>query len=164
MKIRSVVMVLAFGLLVLCGSAAVGGAADGVAVTDPYVRAVPPGQPNSALFMAVTNNSSMDRVLVAAESPAAGVVELHTHINDNGMMRMRRVEKIDLPVGKTVMLQPGGLHVMLIGLKQGLVPDQKVSITLLFDDGGKKVLSVPVRKLQMKMMSGGMKHKMKMDH
>ena len=45
-------------------------------------------------------------------------------------MRMRQIEKIDLPAGQSVKLQPGGLHVMLIGLKQNLVPDENVPITL----------------------------------
>ncbi|MEJ1295923.1 MAG: copper chaperone PCu(A)C [Candidatus Sedimenticola sp. (ex Thyasira tokunagai)] len=162
MKIHSIVLASAFGLLAFCGSVMAGGIADSVEAGDPYARAVPPGQPNSASFMALTNKSSMDHALVAAESSVSKVVELHTHINDNGMMRMRRVEKIDLPAGKMVMLKPGGHHVMLIGLKKQLMPGESIDITLIFDDGSKKAMSVPVRKLQMKMMKGGMKHDMKM--
>ncbi|MES9856182.1 MAG: copper chaperone PCu(A)C [Sedimenticola sp.] len=160
MKIRSVVLASAFGLLTFCGSAMAGSAADRVEAGAPYARAVPPGQPNSASFMVLTNNSSMDHALVAAESSVSNVVELHTHINDNGMMRMRRVDKIDLPAGKMVMLQPGGLHIMMIGLKRQLKPEESIDLTLAFDDGSKKMLSVPVRKLQMRMMKGSMKHMM----
>lgn len=123
---------------------------------DPYVRGVPPGQPNSAAFMQITNKGEAGRALVGGSSPAAEVVELHTHTMDGGMMRMRQVDKIDLPAGETVSLEPGGLHVMLIGLKQKLVPDEDVELTLSFDDGSQVTLKAPVRKLQMKMKP--MKH------
>jgi copper(I)-binding protein len=106
--------------------------------------------------MTVTNAGASDRALVGGSSPAAKVVELHTHTMEGGMMRMRQVEKIDLPAGKDVSLKPGGLHVMLIGLKQNLTPGENVPLTLKFADGSELTLDAPVRKLQMKMK--------KMDH
>jgi copper(I)-binding protein len=129
--------------------------ADGIMVNDPYVRAVPPGQPNSASFMVLHNKGEQGSALTAASTPAAEVVELHTHTLEEGMMRMRKVEKIDLPAGEMVKLQPGGLHVMLIGLKQELIPDEKVPLTLTFEDGSSLQLDVPVRKLQMQMKQDG---------
>ena len=81
---------------------------------------------------------------------AAEVVELHTHSMKDGMMQMRRVEKIDIPAGAETKLQPGGLHVMMIGLKQELKPEQEVTLTLVFEDGSKAEVTAPVRKLQMK--------------
>lgn len=136
--------------------------ADQVSAADAYVRAVPPGQPNSASFMILSNGSSSDIVLKGAESPAAKVVELHTHTMSDGMMRMRQVEKIDLPAGQSVQLQPGGLHVMMIGLQQKLVPGEQIDLTLVFGDGSKLPLKVPVVKLQLKMQmqDAGMQHKM----
>jgi hypothetical protein len=119
-----------------------------VEITMPYVRAVPPGQPNSAAFMTLTNSSDLDGALVAAASPAAEVVELHTHAMVDGMMRMRRVERIDLPAGETVKLAPGGLHVMLIGLVAPLAVDDMVEIRLSFDDGSERVVSAPVRPIE----------------
>lgn len=132
-------------------------AADQVSAADAYVRAVPPGQPNSASFMTLTNASASDIVLKGAESPAAKVVELHTHTMSGGMMRMRQVEKIDLPAGESVKLQPGGLHVMMIGLQQELVPGEQIDMSLVFEDGSKLAIKVPVVKLQMKMQGAGMK-------
>lgn len=120
-------------------------AADPIAVDDPYARAVPPGQPNSAVFMALTNPSGEERALVAAESPAAAVVELHTHRMDGGMMRMRRVERIALPPGERVVLEPGGRHLMLIGLQRPLAPGETVALTLTLDDGSRVPLEAPVR-------------------
>ena len=140
--------------VILLGPSGLGAAqnvADQVIVKDPYVRAVPPGQPNSASFMSLHNSDDKDHALVGAESPVAKVVELHTHTMQDGMMRMRPVAKVDLPAGERVSLKPGGLHVMLIGLKQKLVPGEDVPVTLVFEDGSKATLSAPVRKLQMHM-------------
>jgi copper(I)-binding protein len=144
--------VVSLVFLMVSAAAWAGSVADQVEVEDPYVRGVPPGQPNSASFLRLTNHGSVDSALVGARSPVAKVVELHTHTMEGGMMRMRPVEKIDLPAGKQVALQPGGLHVMLIGLKQKLVPGERIPLTLLFADGSEKALEAPVRKLQMRMM------------
>ena len=132
--------------LFLASSTALAGAADVVQALDPYVRAMPPGQPTSAGFLGLTNNSGQDHAVVAAEAAMAKAVELHTHIMENDMMHMHRVQKIDLPAGQTVVLQPGGLHVMFIGLKKDLTPGDSASFTLIFEDGSEKRLDVPVRK------------------
>lgn len=126
-----------------------------VSVADPYARAVPPGQPNSAAFMALTNEGKEPRALVAARSDAAEVVELHTHIMEDGMMKMRRIERIDLPAGETVALKPGGLHIMLIGLEHTLAPGEDVGLTLVFDDGDETSVTAPVRKIDMSQMKHG---------
>ncbi len=148
---RNFTAIAALALLTLSGGAFAQQAADMIEVEDPYVRAVPPGQPNSASFMALTNSDAQGHALVAAESPVSKVVELHTHTMVDGMMRMRPVEKIELPAGEQVALQPGGLHVMLIGLQQKLVPGEDIPITLTFEDGSKQQITAPVRKLQMHM-------------
>jgi len=160
MKLSYYVTVLLAGLL--CGSQVLAGtAADDISVSDPYVRAMPPGQPTSLAFMGITNNSDKDHVLVDAEGTVAKMVELHTHTMKDGMMHMHKVEKVDLPAGKMVMLQSGGLHVMLMGLKQDLKPGDQVAISLVFEDGSKKKLDVPVRKIKMMMKK---QDAMKSDH
>ncbi len=161
MKIQSLIIAAGFVFAAATGTVMAQSAAESTMVSDPYVRAVPPGQPNSASFLTLMNNSSEAHSLVGAESPAAKVVELHTHTMENGMMQMRQVEKIDLPAGETVSLQPGGLHIMMIELTQELVPGQDVDITLKFEDGSEAQVKAPVKKLQMKMMKkddGAMKH------
>jgi hypothetical protein len=155
---RIMAPLLGAALLVGLGPAQAQSAADQVEVQDAYVRAVPPGQPNSASFMGLHNGDSRDHALVGAASPAAKVVELHTHTMVDGMMQMRPVDKIELPAGATTSLKPGGFHVMLIGLQQPLVPDQTVPLTLNFEDGSQTQVSAPVRKLQMHM------HQQEMDH
>ncbi|MCB1831591.1 MAG: copper chaperone PCu(A)C [Chromatiaceae bacterium] len=163
---RAVYSLFTVSLMLAAGLAFAGSAAEDVTVSDAYARAVPPGQPNSASFMLLANGSATAHAVVAAESPVAKVVELHTHTMSEGMMKMRQVEKIDIPANGMTQLEPGGLHVMLIGLTQDLKPNDEVSLTLMFEDGSKLALVVPVRNLQMKMMQqgmGGMEHG-KMNH
>jgi len=148
---RSLSVLLSLVSFALSGVVLAQSAADLVMVKDPHVRAVPPGLLNSACFMILYNGDSRDHALVGAQTPVAKVVELHIHTMAEGMMQMRQLDKVDLPAGKDVSLHPGGMHVMLIGLKQKLVPGEPIPLTLVFADGSKKMLSVPVRKLQMHM-------------
>lgn len=116
-----------------------------VQIHDPFVRLLPPTQPNTAAFMVLENTGEQDLALVRAESTASRVVELHDHIVIDGMMRMREVERIDLPVGTRTELKPGGLHLMLIGLPAPLQQGQQVPITLVFDDDSQVEIHAPVR-------------------
>ncbi len=133
-------------------------AADEIQIVDPYARAVPPGQPNSALFVILKNTGTVDRALVRAASPVAKRVELHNHINDGGVMRMRQVEQIEIPAGGSAELQPGGYHVMLIGLQQQLTPNDQVTLELSFDDGSSASLVAPVRSVMQMMGHQHMHH------
>lgn len=157
MKKRFTSVGLCVGFL-FAGGAFAGGAADQIRVGDAYVRAVPPGQPNSASFMVLNNGSANAHALVGAASPVANTVELHTHIMDQGMMKMRRVERVDLPAGESVRLQPGGLHLMLIGLKQQLNPEDQIDLTLTFEDGSAQQVKAPVRPVEVMMQHDQHQH------
>jgi periplasmic copper chaperone A len=134
-------------LAFVCAAARAAGPS-AVTVSDPYARAVPPGQPNSAVFMTLTNDSGAPHALIAAQSPAAKTVELHTHVKDGGMLKMRKIERIEVPAHGSVTLKPGALHVMLIGLNGPLVPGGEVNLTLSFDDGAQTQVKAPVRVIQ----------------
>ncbi|WP_432695822.1 copper chaperone PCu(A)C [Marinobacterium sp. YM272] len=131
--------------LLLLSALSVPAFAADVSVIDPYARAVPPGQPNSAAFMQISNNGDEAVTLTGAATSAAGTAELHAHIQDEGVMRMRRIDGIELPAGETVTLQPGGLHVMLIGLKKTLAEGDDVDLELQFSDGTSASLTLPVK-------------------
>jgi copper(I)-binding protein len=148
------------GGLLICGLGMVHAqsAADRVVVSGAYVRAVPPGQPNSVAFMVLHNGDKRAHALVAAESRDAKIVELHAHRMVDDMMQMRPVERIELPAGTTTSLKPGGLHVMLIGLLQPLVVGRPVPLTLVFEDGSRKNLTVPVHRLRMHLPQDQMDH------
>jgi copper(I)-binding protein len=122
------------------------GAADNVAVVDPYVRMVPPGAMATAAFMVLKNSGNKDARIVKAETSAAKVTELHTHLNEDGVMKMRRVPAIDVKAKGEAALEPGGLHIMMIDLKAPLKEGDKVAVTLSFDDGSSKKLEAPIRR------------------
>lgn len=124
-------------------------ASQGIEVSGGYVRAVPEGQAISAAFMQIDNQDLSAHDVISASSSFAKTVELHTHTHENGMMKMRQIPKIELPAGGSALLQPGGLHIMLIGLTKPLTTDSMVDISLSFEDGSRKELQVPV-KSQMK--------------
>jgi hypothetical protein len=106
-----------------------------VKVTDVWARATVPGQSVAAAYLNVVSGGPA--ALVRAESPVAKTVELHEMKMDGSVMKMRAIPKIELPAGKPVKLEPGGLHVMLIDIKQPLKVGDKVPLTLVFDAGGK---------------------------
>jgi copper(I)-binding protein len=119
--------------------------AEGIEILDPYVPLLPPGVRIGAAYLRIRNVSERDMALVAAFSPVADAVELHTHIDDKGVMRMRQVREIVVPAGSEVALKPGGYHVMLIGLPSPLLAGDKVVITLSFADGSGKTVEAIVR-------------------
>lgn len=127
---------------------------DAVNILSSYVRAVPPGQMNSAAFMQIENGSEQSRQLAAANSEVAETVELHTHTNVDGVMQMRQVPHIAIPPKETVVLEPGGLHVMLIGLKQNLVAGERIEVELVYGDGSRETIVMPIKEVM-----GGMMHK-----
>ncbi|PIE25521.1 MAG: hypothetical protein CSA60_00075 [Neptuniibacter caesariensis] len=131
-----------------------------VTVEDAYARAVPPGQMNSASFMVLKNNTAEDIALVSSRSSVAKVVELHNHINENGVMKMRQVAKINVPANGMTLLKPGSYHVMLIGLKQDLIAGENIDLELTFSDGSSQTLTLPIKKV----MGGMMKHQKQNKH
>ena len=117
-----------------------------VKVEGAWARASVQGQKGTGAFMRLTAKDGAR--LVRAESPAAGVTEVHEMKMEGDIMKMRSVPALDLPAGKTVELKPGGYHVMLLDLKAPLAKDTSVPITLVFQDAkgaeSKLNLNVPV--------------------
>ena len=110
----------------------------------PWVRGTVAGQSVTGAFMELT--SSTDTTLVGVESPVAKSVELHTmEMSADGMMKMRPLERLLLPAGKTVTFAPGGYHIMLTDLHQPLKAGAKVPITLIFEDAQKKKQTLQVQ-------------------
>ncbi|MCB1724119.1 MAG: copper chaperone PCu(A)C [Gammaproteobacteria bacterium] len=139
-------------VLVAATAAFADGVADKVTINDPYVRAVPPVVKTTAAFMQIQNTDAVERFIVGASSPIASDVELHMHEHDGGVMRMRRIPHIHLPPDRTVALEPGGLHVMMFGLRSALHPGEEVPVTLTFDDGSTKTVTAIVRSVEGMMM------------
>jgi copper(I)-binding protein len=124
-----------------------GQAATRVEVMAARARAMPPSAANSAAFMTLRNPGPA-AALVAARADVSEAVELHTHAHVDGVMKMRRVSEIELPAGAEIALEPGGLHVMLIGLNDPLEAGERFDLTLVFDDGSEKAVEVEVRSVE----------------
>ncbi|MFO7322138.1 MAG: copper chaperone PCu(A)C [Chloroflexota bacterium] len=132
-------------------------ACEGVHVLDAWARPAGAGMPNSAAYGLVVNLTPFEERIVAAASDAAMAVELHEMtLDDNDVMRMRPVEGgIRVPAGGVALLQPGGLHVMLIGLNEPLMAGETLDLTLEFSHAGETPLQVPVREPEEPMMDMG---------
>lgn len=151
--------------LLAAGNAFAAGAADSITVIDPYVRMAPPNAPATGAFMVLKNGGGKDVKMVKADNPASKATELHTHLNEGGVMKMRQVPAIEIKAGGEAKLAPGGLHIMMIDMKSPLKEGDMVAITLTFDDGSSKKVDAPVKKAMMAgMPASGMDHKMPMEH
>jgi copper(I)-binding protein len=115
------------------------------AVEDPWIREAPPGRDVTAAYLRIHNPDAEDLTLVAAASPAASRVELHEHRQENGMMRMRQVERVVVPAGETVAFAPGGLHLMLFGW-DGSPAGSRVPLTMITGSGETLELEATVRR------------------
>lgn len=133
-------IVLAVALLVAAPGVA---RAQSVQVENAWARATAAGAMSGGIFLTVTDGGAPDR-LVGASTPVAAMAELHETVNDNGVMRMRPVAGLKLEAGKPVVLQPGGYHVMLMGLKQQLKPGDSFPVTLNFEKGAPVTATVMV--------------------
>ncbi|GAB4193227.1 MAG: copper chaperone PCu(A)C [Roseiflexaceae bacterium] len=98
-----------------------------------------------AAYMTIRNTGSNADRLLKVEGEVAGNIELHTMSDDGGVMRMRPVENIEIPAGGEAALKPGGLHVMMIGLKRSLKPGDTVGLKLTFQQSGTVEVQALVR-------------------
>lgn len=119
-----------------------GFAAEAVNVGNAWARATAPGQKAAGAYMEII--SAADAALVGVETPVAARAELHSMSMDGGVMRMRALEKIDLPARKAVKLAPGGFHVMLLDIKQPLKAGDKVPLTLTVRGAGAALSTIKV--------------------
>jgi len=123
--------------------AACGFAGDGtLQVKDAWAR---PGlaDGNSAAFF-IIDNPGVDDTLLSVSSDVAGAVEMHQTSMEDGVMQMNQQENVPVPKGKTT-FEPGGMHVMLIGLKNDLTVGDSFDITLNFATAGEQVFTVTVQ-------------------
>jgi len=118
-------------------------------LTGAYARATPPNAPTSAILLHLNNSTEHAISLVSANTPAAGRVELHTMSMDGDVMKMRQIEKIEVPAHSSVELKPGGLHLMLFNLQQSFKEGQELDLELNFSDGSQQRITLPVKKVML---------------
>lgn len=134
-------------VLVVIGLSACQAAPDGpqLEVSEMWGRPSPLVEGNGAAYMAITNTGNEDDKLINAYSDVAENVELHDMTMENDVMKMFRVDYMDIPAGGKLELAPGGKHVMFIGLYQPLEVGQVVTVELEFEKSGKQTIQVEVK-------------------
>lgn len=121
------------------------GATSSMMVADAMARAVPVADSNGAIYLMLTNGTAVDDQLLTALSNVAKAAEFHETINDNNVMRMEaRPEGFALPAGEGLLLEPGGKHIMLVGLHEPLVEGDLFTVTLTFAHAEPLTVEVPV--------------------
>lgn len=113
-----------------------------ITITEPFARA---SVPNGAVYMSILNEGGADDTLISAEADVAESVELHeTAMDENDMMQMSPIENVPVPAGGSAVLEPGGKHVMLIGVQAGLAVGDTFDLTLTFEKSGTQTVQVEV--------------------
>jgi len=119
----------------------------GLAIGHPWARETPATARAGAAYLTIDNRGgTADRLVrVEVEAGVAGRAELHGHeMDEEGVMRMRPVEAIEVPAGGTAALEPGGLHIMLMNLERQLVEGESFPLTLIFEEAGSIEVEVAV--------------------
>jgi copper(I)-binding protein len=110
--------------------------AGGLQIVSPWARATPKGSTVTAGYLTITNKGTEVDRLIGGSAALASRFEVHDTVTESGVGRMRQVKSIEIKPGQTIELRPGGMHVMLMGLKQPLSQGQTLKGTLVFEKAG----------------------------
>ena len=147
--IRTLLCAALLAIAVPAGAHDMGGAAHGehaeaaIAVSDVWANASPGG--NGAAYAMIMNGGAAADRLVAVKSDLAAAIELHAMSEEGGVMQMRKLGAVDVPAGGMVMLESGGTHIMLIGLKAPLREGMTGTLTFVFEHAGEVTADLTVR-------------------
>ncbi len=119
-------------------------AAEDIAVSDAWIRALPAGVPSGGYFT-LHNGGQKPLTLTGANSPACGMLMLHRSENRGGMSAMMDVTGVDVAPGATLSFAPGGYHLMCMNAGPAIHPGATVPVTLTFKDGTKVAANFAVR-------------------
>ncbi|MFB9148410.1 copper chaperone PCu(A)C [Roseovarius ramblicola] len=119
--------------------------AQSIEIYDQYARSASPMAKTGAAFMMIHNTGGRADRLIGVASPAAKMVQLHTHREEGGVMKMIHVEDgFAIPAGETFFLERGGNHIMMMGLTEPFEPGKTIPLTLTFEQAGEIGIEVPV--------------------
>jgi periplasmic copper chaperone A len=116
-----------------------------IMIGHPWARATPGAVKNSAAFMIFDNKGAADK-LVGVSGDVAKDIQIHSMITEAGVMKMREIKSLDIPANGKAELKPGGFHVMLIGLKDGLKEGATFPLKLKFEKAGEVTVMVTAEK------------------
>lgn len=112
-------------------------AGDEIEVKDAWVREVPPASTVTAAYLKIENKGDKADKLTGVSSDIAGKAQIHTtSVDDKGVAKMEMQKEIEIPAGETVVLEPGGTHIMLIDLKEPVMGKDEVELDLTFENAG----------------------------
>ncbi len=118
----------------------------GIALSDAYSFPTLKGVATGAAYVRIENRNDGDITITGAASPLAMEVQLHDHKKqENGVMQMIHLDNITVKAGDQLTLRPGGLHLMLMGLKQPLEAGDTLPLSLTLDDGQSLAFEATVR-------------------
>ena len=118
-----------------------------IVVEKPWARATPGGARTGAGYMTIINMGTTADRLLGAASPVAREVQFHKVTEERGISRMRQLQSIDIASGGKIQLQPGNIHIMLVGLKQPLKQGETFPLTLEFEKAGRIDLTVAIARV-----------------
>lgn len=114
-------------------------------ISVPFARATLPNAPVGGGFMTIENTGTEADRLVSITSTVADKSEIHEMGMEGDVMKMRALtDGLEIPAGETIVLSPGGLHLMFMGLKGAFVEGETVSVTLTFEKAGTVDVELPV--------------------
>ena len=115
-------------------------------IDHPWSREAPPNAPVIGGFFQLTNHGDSEDALIAAESPIAGHVEIHTHKKEDGVMKMIKIDEVRVPANNSVLFKPGSFHLMIFNPTQALKEGDRFPMTLTFKNAGTVEVEMAVEK------------------
>ncbi|MFT5114767.1 MAG: copper(I)-binding protein [Parasphingorhabdus sp.] len=107
-----------------------------IKIEHPWARPLPPVSKHGAAFVSLHNSGTQTERLITISTDKAERVELHNHIHEDGLMKMRKVDDVEIEAGESVVFGPGGLHIMLMGLQTPLKEGESFQMNLMFESVG----------------------------
>jgi copper(I)-binding protein len=141
------IILLFLNLFVALGSHTLAAEEAMITVKNSWARESPPTVTNGAVYMTLINHGNEADYLIGASGDVAATIELHHHVLENNMMKMRQTDSVEISPNKPTVLKPGALHIMLIGLQQPLAAGQTFPLTLQFEKTSNITVDVTVCKL-----------------
>jgi Uncharacterized protein conserved in bacteria len=144
-SMRPRLFLLSVSIAAVFAQAACSGSVGAPAIDQAWVRPAAAGA-ETAAYLTITGATGQADALLSASSPGAGIVELHEVSTDaSGMTGMHPVKQIDIPAGGAVRLEPGGFHLMIMGLTSELKVGGTLELDLVFEHAGKVVVQAEIR-------------------
>jgi copper(I)-binding protein len=139
---------LAFAALLMVAAVLAFAQSPSIQVENPWARATPSGAKTGAVYMTIDNKSSTADRLTGVSSEVAKKLQIHETKTDKGITKMREISGgLPVPVGGSIVLKPGGYHVMLIDLNKPLKAGETFPLTLVFEKAGEVSITVPVQSM-----------------